>query len=229
MSILLQNITKSYGRGGQILSDLSFAVESGEFLAVVGPSGCGKTTLLNLIGGLDRPDKGNIQVAGQELGRLTDGQLSVFRNRTVGFIFQLNWLHPRLNAHENVMLPALVAGLNSRQAHERAERQLSLVGLDAFGRRFPAELSGGQVQRVAIARSLVMSPSLLLADEPTGNLDQRTGAEVLELISGLNEEHGLTVLLVTHEPAIRDYAHRTVRMEQGRFVGEELGPTVTRS
>jgi len=227
--ISISGLIFSYPGHSPLFLNFSLEIRRGQAVTILGPSGCGKTTLLNLIGGLDRPDKGNIQVARQELGRLTDGQLSVFRNRTVGFIFQLNWLHPRLNAHENVMLPALVAGLNSRQAHERAERQLSLVGLDAFGRRFPAELSGGQVQRVAIARSLVMSPSLLLADEPTGNLDQRTGAEVLELISGLNEEHGLTVLLVTHEPAIRDYAHRTVRMEQGRFVGEELGPTVTRS
>mgnify|MGYP001070785804 CR=1 FL=1 len=221
MAILLQDITKAYARGTAVLQHLNFAVEHGEFVAVVGPSGCGKTTLLNLIGGLDRPDGGQLTVQGQALHALNDRDLSAYRNRTVGFIFQLNWLHPRLTALENVMLPALVAGLPNAEARDSAQAQLAFVSMGEFARRYPAELSGGQLQRVAIARALVMSPPVLLADEPTGNLDEKTGHGILEFITKLNREKGLTVLLVTHEPAIRQFATRAVHMENGRFLGAE--------
>jgi len=221
LAILLQDITKAYARGTAVLQHLNFAVEHGEFVAVVGPSGCGKTTLLNLIGGLDRPDGGQLTVQGQALHALNDRDLSAYRNRTVGFIFQLNWLHPRLTALENVMLPALVAGLPNAEARDSAQAQLAFVSMGEFARRYPAELSGGQLQRVAIARALVMSPPVLLADEPTGNLDEKTGHGILEFITKLNREKGLTVLLVTHEPAIRQFATRAVHMENGRFLGAE--------
>lgn len=195
-------------------------VAEGDFVAIVGPSGCGKTSLLNLIGGLDRPDQGEISVQDRNLSTLNDRALSDFRNRTIGFIFQLNWLHPRLTAVENAMLPALISGMQMEEARHRASEQLRRVGLESYSRRFAAELSGGQVQRVAIARALVMSPPILLADEPTGNLDQNTGAEILTLVQRLNREEGLTVLLVTHEPAIRDFAKRSIRMDRGRLMDE---------
>lgn len=217
MPIDLEDITKTYGPGAPVLENLSLSIGDGEFMAIVGPSGCGKTTLLNLIGGLDRSESGTVRVAGQVLNALTDRQLSQFRNQTVGFIFQMNWLHPRLTALENVMLPALVAGQATRQAQSAARAQLELVALEPYAQRFPGELSGGQVQRVAIARALVMSPAILLADEPTGNLDTKTGGDILGLITRLNRDRQLTVVLVTHEPAIRQYARATLHMHEGRL------------
>jgi len=216
-AIALKDVCKRYGRGPRILESLDLEVQAGEFLAVVGPSGCGKTTLLNLIGGLDQPESGRVTVVGENLGVLGDRALSRFRNTAVGFVFQTYHLHPRLNAGENVMLPALVAGWPTGQARRAAADTLHSLGLGAFLDKLPRTLSGGQMQRVAIARALVMAPGILLADEPTGNLDENTGRDILELVAQLNGEKHLTVLLVTHEPAIRSFASRVLTMADGRL------------
>ncbi len=200
-----------------MIEGLDLAIAEGEFLAVVGPSGCGKTTLLNLIGGLDRPDAGRVVVGGLDLGALNDRELSRFRNRSVGFIFQTYCLHPRLSARENVMLPGLVGELPTEECRRRAEAALRQVGLEDFMDKPPRMLSGGQMQRVAIARALALDPGILLADEPTGNLDQNTAQEALEFIARLNRERGLSVLLVTHEERAARYASKAMRMDNGRL------------
>ena len=217
-TIELTGVSKRYGGGASVLEDLSLSVEAGEFLAIVGPSGCGKTTLLNLIGGLDRADSGRVGAAGRDLGALDDRALSRFRNTSVGFIFQGYHLHPRLSAIENVMLPALVAGQATAEARRTARAILDSLGMGAFCDKAPRTLSGGQMQRVAIARALAMAPPILLADEPTGNLDEATSREILQLVTQLNRDRRLTILLVTHEAEIRRYAARTLQMKNGRLV-----------
>ncbi len=212
-----RGVTKSYRRGGEVLEVLqhvSFSVEPGEFLALMGPSGSGKTTLLNLLGGLDTPDGGTLTIDGQDMSTKID--LSAWRAATVGFVFQTFNLIPVLTALGNVELPLLLTNLSRGERRERAELALELVDLADRGRHLPSQLSGGQEQRVAIARSIVTDPMFLLADEPTGDLDRTSATQILELLTRLNQEENKTILMVTHDPFAADYASRQIRLDKGR-------------
>lgn len=200
------------------LDGVSLRVGRGEFVAVMGPSGSGKSTFMNIVGCLDAPSRGQFRLAGQDVEALDHNQLADLRNRTLGFVFQGFNLLPRLSALENVMLPLVYAGVARAERRERAQRMLAATGLGTLGDRRPSQLSGGQQQRVAIARALVNGPLLLLADEPTGNLDTQTSREVMEVFTRLNREQGITVLLVTHEPDIAQYARRLIKFRDGRVV-----------
>ncbi len=200
------------------LGGVSLHVAQGEFVAVMGPSGSGKSTFMNIVGCLDAPTRGRYRLAGQEVEALDHNQLSELRNRTLGFVFQGFNLLPRLTALENVMLPLVYAGVVRAQRLERAQQMLAATGLDTLGDRRPSQLSGGQQQRVAIARALVNRPLLLLADEPTGNLDTQTARDVMNVFTGLNRDQGITVLLVTHEPDIAQYARRLIKFRDGHVV-----------
>ena len=216
--VQLRNVTKSYRRGSEtveVLKNLDLEVPAGDFLALMGPSGSGKTTLLNLLGGLDRPSFGNIQVAGQSLERMSHAQLSGWRARHVGFVFQLYYLLPVLSAARNVELPLLLTNLSTAERHRRVQAALSLVGLQDRDKHKPAELSGGQEQRVGIARAIVTDPDLLLCDEPTGDLDRKAGDEILKLLQILNREQGKTIIMVTHDPHAAAKAQRTLFMNKG--------------
>lgn len=218
--IELINVTKVYktGRFEVIaLNNVSMKIEDGEFIAIMGPSGSGKTTLLNLIGCLDKPTKGKIIIDGIDTSQLTDKQLTEFRRDKIGFIFQQYYLIPTLTALENVELPMIFKGIPRSERIRRAKELLSLVGLEREMNRMPNELSGGQQQRVAIARALANNPSILLCDEPTGNLDRKSGKVVMDLIKKLNEERGVTVVLVTHDAEVARYAERVVRIVDGRI------------
>lgn len=218
--IELVNVTKVYktGRFEVIaLNNVSMKIEDGEFIAIMGPSGSGKTTLLNLIGCLDKPTKGKIIIDGIDTSQLTDKQLTEFRRDKIGFIFQQYYLIPTLTALENVELPMIFKGIPRSERIRRAKELLSLVGLEREMNRMPNELSGGQQQRVAIARALANNPSILLCDEPTGNLDRKSGKVVMDLIKKLNEERGVTVVLVTHDAEVARYAERVVRIVDGRI------------
>lgn len=218
--IELINVTKVYktGRFEVIaLNNVSMKIEDGEFIAIMGPSGSGKTTLLNLIGCLDKPTKGKIIIDGIDTSQLTDKQLTEFRRDKIGFIFQQYYLIPTLTALENVELPMIFKGIPRSERIRRAKELLSLVGLGREMNRMPNELSGGQQQRVAIARALANNPSILLCDEPTGNLDRKSGKVVMDLIKKLNEERGVTVVLVTHDADVARYAERVVRIVDGRI------------
>ncbi|HIP62876.1 MAG TPA: ABC transporter ATP-binding protein [Archaeoglobus profundus] len=218
--IELINVTKVYktGRFEVIaLNNVSMKIEDGEFIAIMGPSGSGKTTLLNLIGCLDKPTKGKIIIDGIDTSQLTDKQLTEFRRDKIGFIFQQYYLIPTLTALENVELPMIFKGIPRSERIRRAKELLSLVGLGREMNRMPNELSGGQQQRVAIARALANNPSILLCDEPTGNLDRKSGKVVMDLIKKLNEERGVTVVLVTHDAEVARYAERVVRIVDGRI------------
>lgn len=216
-----QDINKSYQRGDQtipVLTDISLEVAQGEFLALMGPSGSGKTTLLNLIAGIDRPNSGRIVVAGVEIQSLGDADLSVWRARHVGFIFQFYNLIPVLTALENVQLPLLLTPLSRRERREHAMAALGAVGLaDRIDHR-PSQLSGGQQQRVAIARAVVTDPVILVADEPTGDLDKQSAGEVLGLMSELNINHGKTIIMVTHDPRAAAQSKRILRLDKGVLV-----------
>ncbi|HIP25730.1 MAG TPA: ABC transporter ATP-binding protein [Archaeoglobus profundus] len=219
--IELINVTKVYktGRFEVIaLNNVSMKIEDGEFIAIMGPSGSGKTTLLNLIGCLDKPTKGKIIIDGVDTSQLTDKQLTELRRDKIGFIFQQYFLIPTLTALENVELPMIFKGIPRSERIRRAKELLSLVGLEKEINRMPNELSGGQQQRVAIARALANDPSILLCDEPTGNLDSKSGKIVMDLIKTLNEERGVTVVLVTHNLEVANYAERVVRIVDGRIV-----------
>ena len=222
--IQLRHVTKSYTRGGEtlrVLDELDLAMEAGHFYALMGPSGSGKTTLLNLIGALDRPDAGEVIVAGEDLARLSRSELSDWRAGNVGFVFQGFNLIPVLSALENVMLPLALTPLSKKERRERAEFALDLVGLgDRLGHR-PTQLSGGQEQRCAIARAVVTDPTVILADEPTGDLDRDSADQVLELLRRLNSELGKTILMVTHDPHAAESAQRVVRLDKGRLIGIE--------
>jgi putative ABC transport system ATP-binding protein len=225
----LDEVRKAYGRGDArqtVLSDVSAEIAEGELVVVHGPSGCGKTTLLNLVGGLDRPDAGRLRSCGVELAEASRAELVAYRARAVGFIFQFYNLLPTLTALENVEAGVRVTGLGREEARERSEVLLGRVGLRHLSRRFPAQLSGGEQQRVAIARALAKRPRLLLADEPTGNLDEETAASVLELMRELNRETGITLLIVSHNPAIARAGERTIRLSRGR-IGEAADSDVT--
>jgi putative ABC transport system ATP-binding protein len=219
--VSIRHVVKGYVRGKQrveVLHSLNLDVAAGEFLALMGPSGSGKTTLLNLIGGLDRPDRGEIEVAGQRIDRLSSGQLAKWRARHVGFIFQFYNLLPVLTAERNVEVPLLLTKLSSRERKRNVRAALELVGLADRANHKPTELSGGQQQRVAIARALVADPTLLVCDEPTGDLDRETSESILELLQLLNREQGKTIVMVTHDPRAADHASRRLYVDKGALV-----------
>ena len=221
--VRIDGLSKVYKRGAEtvhVLKDLDAEIVRGDFLALMGPSGSGKSTLLNLIGGIDRPSSGVIEVAGQRIDNLSERKLTQWRAHNVGFVFQLYHLMPMLTASRNVELPLLLTGLGRSERKERVAAALSLVGLsDRAGHR-PRELSGGQEQRVGIARAIVSDPSLLLCDEPTGDLDRSAGDEILGLLGALNREHGKTIVMVTHDPHAAARAKRTLYLDNGRLATE---------
>jgi putative ABC transport system ATP-binding protein len=214
-----------YHRGGEridVLKGVSLEIPPGDFLALMGPSGSGKTTLLNLLGGLDTPTDGSITVAGDRLDKLSGGRLSAWRARHIGFVFQLYNLLPVLTAARNVELPLLLTKLSKADRRKRVQVALSVVGLGERMNHFPRQLSGGQEQRVGIARAIVTDPTLLLCDEPTGDLDRKSGDEILDLLQALNEQHGKTIVMVTHDPHAAARATRTLHLEKGVLVAEAL-------
>jgi putative ABC transport system ATP-binding protein len=224
--IALQNVQKIYDTGMvkvPALRGVSFEVASGEFVAIMGASGSGKSTLMNILGCLDRPTSGTYLLNGKDVSRLDRQELAHLRNATFGFVFQGFNLLRRHNAQTNVELPLLYAGVSSAQRHQRALEMLARVGLADWANHLPNQLSGGQQQRVAIARALVNHPQVILADEPTGNLDSHAGAEIIAQLKRLNREHGQTILLVTHDPAIARCAARVITVHDGRIASDELG------
>jgi putative ABC transport system ATP-binding protein len=211
-------VTKSYRRGGEtieVLHGVDLDIPRGDFVALMGPSGSGKTTLLNLIGGLDTPSAGSVVVDGRRIDRLSSGELARWRAANVGFVFQFYNLLPVLSAQKNVELPLLLTSLSGRERRRHAQIALTLVGLADRARHKPKELSGGEEQRVAIARALVSDPAVLVCDEPTGDLDRATAAEILTLLQTLNREHGKTVVMVTHDPKAAEYARRRLHLDKG--------------
>jgi putative ABC transport system ATP-binding protein len=223
-AIELKDVVKRYKRGRQsveVLHKLDLEVPAGEFLALMGPSGSGKTTLLNLIGGLDRPDEGSIVVAGERVDRMSSGQLAKWRSRHVGFVFQFYNLMPMLSAERNVELPLLLTRLSGAQRRANTMTALKIVGLDDRAKHKPGELSGGQQQRVAIARALVADPTILVCDEPTGDLDRQTAVEILDLLRMLNRDQGKTIIMVTHDPKAAEYASRQLHLDKGQLVADE--------
>ena len=214
----IRKLSKYYQRGEQIipvLVDINLDIGLGDYVALMGPSGSGKTTLLNLIAGIDKPSSGTIKVGGVDIARLSESDLAAWRAAHVGFIFQFYNLMPVLTAFENIELPLLLANLSRRERRERVGIALSLVGLTDRADHRPNELSGGQQQRVAIARALITDPTLIVADEPTGDLDRTTGEEILSLIDQLNRELGKTILIVTHDPKSAEKARRLIHLEKG--------------
>jgi putative ABC transport system ATP-binding protein len=218
-------VHRSFRRGAEtieVLRGLDLTIPRGDFLALMGPSGSGKTTLLNLIGGLDRPSGGSIEVDGQSIERLSDRGLAAFRARHVGFIFQLYNLLPVLTAERNVELPLLLTKLGTAARRKRVATALALVGLSDRAKHYPRQLSGGQEQRVGIARAIVTDPTLLLCDEPTGDLDRKSGDEILDLLAALNREHGKTLVMVTHDPHAAARAARVLYFAEGRLSTEPV-------
>jgi len=221
--VVLKNVVKRYVRGKQrveVLHSLDLTVESGEFLALMGPSGSGKTTLLNLIGGLDRPDEGEVMVAGERIDGLSSGQLAKWRARHVGFVSQFYNLLPVLSAERNVEVPLLLTNLSRAQRKRNVQAALELVGLADRAKHKPAELSGGQQQRVAIARALIADPTLIVCDEPTGDLDRESAEDILNLLKTLNQKQGKTIIMVTHDPRAAAYASRKLYVDKGRLTAE---------
>jgi putative ABC transport system ATP-binding protein len=217
-SVEVQNVRKVYRRDTQeipVLDGLSLSIPEGEFVALMGPSGSGKTTLLNLIGGIDQPTSGDITVAGTTISKLNGAALAKWRSSSIGFIFQLYNLMPVLTALQNVELPLLLHKMSGAERRKRAKFALELVGLGDRLDHYPRQLSGGQEQRVAIARAVVSDPKVLLADEPTGDLDRKSGEEVLQLLDRLNTEFKKTIVMVTHDPHAAERAHRMVHLEKG--------------
>jgi putative ABC transport system ATP-binding protein len=220
--VRLRNVHKRYKREQleiPVLAGINLEVKEKEFLALMGPSGSGKSTLLNLIGGIDRPSEGEVWVAGESIGSLNSNRLAAWRARHVGFIFQLYNLIPVLTAYQNVELPLLLTRLSSKERRDRVGLALRLVGLESRASHFPRQLSGGEEQRVAIARAFVADPTLLVADEPTGDLDAKNADEILTLLKRLNEEMGKTIIMVTHDPHAAERAHVTVHLEKGVLKG----------
>jgi putative ABC transport system ATP-binding protein len=216
--VSLRNLHKTYKRGPEtidVLHGIDLEIDKGDFVALMGPSGSGKTTLLNLIGGLDSPTAGEIEVAGQRIDRMSGGQLAQWRSHNVGFVFQFYNLMPTLTAQKNVELPLLLTRLSAAQRKRNAGIALELVGLGDRAKHRPSELSGGQQQRVAIARAIVSDPTLLICDEPTGDLDRQSAEEILTLLQQLNREHGKTIMMVTHDPKAAEYATHTLHLDKG--------------
>ena len=219
--VSLRNLTKTYQRGPEkveVLHGIDIDIQQGDFVALMGPSGSGKTTMLNLIGGLDSPTAGTIEVGGQRIDTMSSGQLSTWRSNHVGFVFQFYNLMPTLTAQRNVELPLLLTKLSSAQRKRNAGIALQLVGLQDRVTHRPAELSGGQQQRVAIARAIVSDPQLLICDEPTGDLDRQSAEEILTLLQQLNRQHGKTIVMVTHDPKAAEYATHTLHLDKGTLV-----------
>ena len=219
--VQIRQLVKHYTRGKQtveVLHGIDLDIPRGDFVALMGPSGSGKTTLLNLIGGLDTPTSGSVSVDGRRIDQLSGGELAAWRAHNVGFVFQFYNLLPVLSAQKNVELPLLLAKMGGAERTRRAQVALQLVGLGDRGSHKPSELSGGQEQRVAIARALVTDPTLLICDEPTGDLDRKTADEILTLLQVLNREHGKTIIMVTHDPKAAEFATHTVHLDKGRLV-----------
>jgi len=217
-AVIVQNVRKVYRRDAQeivVLDGLNLEVPEGEFVALMGPSGSGKTTLLNLIAGIDRPTSGSVIVAGTDIGKLSEGALAKWRSRNIGFIFQFYNLIPVLTAIENVELPLLLTKLSRKERRERAMTALKVVGLADRSQHYPRQLSGGQEQRVAIARAIVADPAVLVADEPTGDLDAKSAEEILNLLQTLNSEFRKTIVMVTHDPRAAARAHVERHLEKG--------------
>jgi putative ABC transport system ATP-binding protein len=227
MLIELHDVTKSYKRDTieiPVLAGVSISVPEGDFLGLMGPSGSGKSTLLNLLAGIDRPTRGTIRVADTDIGRLPERALASWRARHIGFIFQLYNLIPVLTAFENVELPLLLTHLSKTERRDHVMTALGIVGLTDRAKHYPRQLSGGQEQRVAIARAIVTDPTLLLADEPTGDLDARSGAEILTLLQRLNQEYKKTIVMVTHDPHAAERAQHLLHLEKGTLVEQAQAP-----
>ena len=218
--VRVDRVEKVFHRGAEeihVLADLSLDVAAREFLALMGPSGSGKSTLLNLIGGLDRPTKGTVSVGGERVDQLSDRELAHWRARHVGFIFQLYNLMPVLNAEQNVELPLLLTHLSKAERKKHVQAALGVVGLSHRAKHFPRTMSGGEQQRVGIARGIVTDPTILLCDEPTGDLDRKAGDGILDLLQALNRDHGKTIIMVTHDPHASARAGRTVHLDKGQL------------
>ncbi len=224
--VQITHLAKGYRRGGQavpVLFDISLAIPEGDFIALMGPSGSGKSTLLNLIAGIDKPDSGELLVDGEDITRLPEAELADWRASHVGFVFQFYNLMPVLDAFENVELPLLLTSLSRRERRERVDMALALVGLSDRKDHYPNELSGGQQQRVAIARALIADPTIIVADEPTGDLDRKSAGEILGLLRRLNEEMGKTIIMVTHDWHAVESARHVVHLEKGELVDDQKG------
>jgi putative ABC transport system ATP-binding protein len=223
--VKIHDLRKIYHRGNEridVLQGVTLDIPSGDFLALMGPSGSGKTTLLNLMGGLDTPTEGSIEVAGDRIDKMAGGKLSAWRARHIGFVFQMYNLLPVLTAARNVELPLLLTKLGAADRKRRVDVALSVVGLAERAKHYPRQLSGGQEQRVGIARAIVTDPTLLLCDEPTGDLDRKSGDEVLDLLQALNRDHGKTIVMVTHDPHAAARARRTLHLDKGVLVAEAV-------
>jgi len=225
MLVRLSHVAKHFMKGKEAISifdRLDLTIPTRDFVAVMGPSGSGKTTLLNLLGGIDRPDSGEIQIADARIDTLSEAELARWRAANVGFVFQFYNLMPMLTAAQNVELPLLLTHLNKAERREHVEAALAVVNLADRAKHYPREMSGGQQQRVAIARAIVSDPKLLLCDEPTGDLDRHSADEILATLTILNRELGKTIVMVTHDPAAARYARRTLHLDKGHFVEKEL-------
>jgi putative ABC transport system ATP-binding protein len=223
--VIVEGVEKVFHRGSEdihVLKDLHLQVPAGEFLALMGPSGSGKSTLLNLIGGLDRPTRGSVSIADERVDELSDHKLAAWRARHIGFVFQLYNLLPVLTAERNVELPLLLTHLSRAQRKRHVATALAIVGLAPRAKHYPRQLSGGEQQRVGIARAIVTDPTLLLCDEPTGDLDRKAGDEILDLLQALNREHGKTIIMVTHDPHASARASRTVYLDKGQLSSEPV-------
>ena len=216
------DVHKYFSRGNEridVLQGVNLDIPQGDFLALMGPSGSGKTTLLNLLGGLDAPSSGRVEIGGTDIADLSGGDLSRWRAGNIGFVFQLYNLLPVLTAERNVDLPLLLTKLSRAERRKRVEIALRVVGLSERAKHYPRQLSGGQEQRVGIARAIVTDPTLLLCDEPTGDLDRKSGDEILDLLQALNQQHGKTIVMVTHDPRAAERAKRTLHLEKGVLLG----------
>ncbi|MEZ5360653.1 MAG: ABC transporter ATP-binding protein [Candidatus Zixiibacteriota bacterium] len=216
--VKLSGVTKSYFRGAMeipVLHGIDLDVPTGQFLALMGPSGSGKTTLLNLLAGIDQPTAGHLSVAGEDISRLSDGDMAKWRSRHIGFVFQFYNLLPVLTAYENVELPLLLTNLSGKERRQHVETALSIVGLGDRMKHYPRQLSGGQEQRVAIARAIVSDPSIILADEPTGDLDKQSAEEIMTLLGRLNKEFNKTIIMVTHDPSAAEKAELIRHLNKG--------------
>ena len=223
--VRLLNVRKGFTKGQETISifdALNLSIPPGDFVAIMGPSGSGKTTMLNLLGGLDRVDAGEIDIAGKRIDRLSEGELARWRSAHIGFVFQFYNLMPMLSAAQNVELPLLLTALRRAERRKRVEAALKIVNLADRTQHYPREMSGGQQQRVAIARAIVSDPTLLLCDEPTGDLDRTTADEILHMLQILNRDLNKTIIMVTHDPAAAKYAARTLHLDKGHFVEKDL-------